>query len=177
VTKWLFDRARVRGAHDIVQLARMRKKLFLISSCIILAVSGPSAAASPLGDFFQKIGRSISHLRKSPPTSRNARNTATRDSGSKTDASTSKEKVGSEVAPSATPTAKPMPTPVDIRPAAIASPDRGGRRDVPYGVAVPNKPGLVTSPYAPTQGYVDVRGFPSSTEVMDPYTGKIFRTP
>jgi hypothetical protein len=48
---------------------------------------------------------------------------------------------------------------------------------VPYGVALPNKPGFVTSPYAPTLGLVDVRAFPSSTEVLDPFTGKIFRTP
>src|SRR5262245_9393896 len=32
--------------------------------------------------------------------------------------------------------------------------------DIPYGIPVPNKPGFVTSPYAPNQGYVDVRGFP-----------------
>jgi hypothetical protein len=50
-------------------------------------------------------------------------------------------------------------------------------RDLPYGVPVPNKPGFVTSPYAPTLGIVDVRGFASGTEVKDPYTGKIFLTP
>ena len=66
---------------------------------------------------------------------------------------------------------------MDIRRAASAPLERNGRRDVPYGVAVPNRPGLVTSPYSPTQGYVDVRGFQSSTEVMDPFTGKIFLTP
>jgi hypothetical protein len=155
-------------------MAHVLKKLVLISSFIALAMSGPFATANPVGDFFQKIGRSISHLRKSPPPSRNARKTTTKDGG---DASASEEEDRSQAAPSVTPTSKPMPTPVDIRPAASVSPDRKGRRDVPYGVAVPNKPGFVTSPYAPTQGYVDVRGFPSSTEVMDPFTGKTFLTP
>jgi general secretion pathway protein D len=46
-----------------------------------------------------------------------------------------------------------------------------------YGVAVPGKPGFVTSPYAPRAGYVDVRGFPVNTEVKDPYTGRMFLVP
>jgi hypothetical protein len=43
-------------------------------------------------------------------------------------------------------------------PAASVKPTKG---DIPYGIPVPNKPGFVTSPYAPDQGYVDVRGFPA----------------
>lgn len=48
---------------------------------------------------------------------------------------------------------------------------------LPFGVPVPNKSGFVTSPYAPTVGYVDVRGFPSGTEVGDPFTSKRFLVP
>ena len=46
-----------------------------------------------------------------------------------------------------------------------------------YGKPVPGKVGLVTSPYSPDNGYIDVRGFAPGTPVKDPYTGKIFLTP
>lgn len=46
-----------------------------------------------------------------------------------------------------------------------------------YGTPVTGRPGFVTSPYAPTQGYIDVRGFPPGTEVKDPYSGKMFLVP
>jgi hypothetical protein len=42
---------------------------------------------------------------------------------------------------------------------------------------VQGKPGLVTSPFSPDAGYVQVIGFPPGTPVEDPYTGKIFLTP
>lgn len=51
------------------------------------------------------------------------------------------------------------------------------RADLPYGVPVPGRAGFVFSPYSPSGGYVDVRGFPSGTAVKDPYTGKLFLTP
>jgi hypothetical protein len=34
--------------------------------------------------------------------------------------------------------------------------------------------GFIPSPFAPSQGYIDIRGIPTGTEVRDPYTGKVF---
>lgn len=50
--------------------------------------------------------------------------------------------------------------------------------DLPVATPVQGKPGFVVSPYAPYEGLVDVRGFPSGTEVQDPYVrDKRFRVP
>lgn len=50
-------------------------------------------------------------------------------------------------------------------------------QELPYATPVPGKSGLVTSPFAPYAGYVDVRGYPPGQEVKCPYTGKLFRVP
>ncbi len=62
------------------------------------------------------------------------------------------------------PTVKPVPdAPVHVG-------------EIPYGKAVPGKPGFVFSPSDQLK-YIDVRGFPPGTEVKDPYSGKSFLVP
>jgi hypothetical protein len=156
----------------LIPMAHIVRRFVLSLSVFAFALSGPPLPASSLGDFFKSVGRSISHLGRSPtptPTPRKSRATG-RENGPR-------EKNEKLPSPTPTPFMTPTPTPMEIRPATSAPRDRRRSRDLPYGVAVPNRPGLVTSPYAPNEGYVDVRAFPSSTEVMDPFTGKIFLTP
>src|SRR5260370_22960859 len=65
----------------------------------------------------------------------------------------------------------------EVRWAKVASGASQQKTELLYGTPVSGKPGLVTSPFAPDSGYVDVTGFPPGTPVEDPYTGKIFLTP
>jgi hypothetical protein len=151
-------------------MARFLKK-FLLFAVMMALVAGQSqvVAANPIGDFFKNFGRTLTHWRKNPtPPPRPPRNSTDRKE------SATEKKEATETMTKVLPS--PTPTPIEIRPAALA-PRSKEPRDVPYAVAVPNKPGFVTSPYAPEQGLVDVRAFPSSTEVLDPFTGKIFLTP
>jgi len=62
--------------------------------------------------------------------------------------------------------------PREIRWAKAATSAIPQNPDLPYGTAVPGKPGLVTSPFEPASGYVEVTGFPRRTAVEDSYTGR-----
>jgi hypothetical protein len=79
-----------------------------------------------------------------------------------------------EAAKGATPA---PPNEGNIRVATQARRTKGSKGDLPYGIPVPGKKNLVTSPFAPESGYIDVRSFPPGTPVKDPYTGKVFLTP
>ena len=142
-----------------------------------------AASSNPIGDFFKRLGNSIAHPRSSPPRlarpyrgerlERNKRN----DQGAPQDATSQYVAGPPALTPTPSPMRTPMPVPLMVRTAVGVPPSKRPRRDLPYGIPVPNRPGLVTSPYSPKLGYVDVRGFSSGTEVKDPYTGKTFLLP
>lgn len=67
--------------------------------------------------------------------------------------------------------------PAHSTPQSINAPPVAADRPLPFGVPVKDKPGFITSPYAPDSGYVDVHGFTRGQEIRDPYTGKLFLVP
>jgi len=128
----------------------------------LLFLSGRSANADPVGDFFKKLGQSISKAFQPQPTPHPTRKTR-----------------GSEASPSPPgEPSKPAKEEVTrtVLPASAAPADKA-KGDMPYGIPVPGQKGMVTSPYLPEGNYIDVSGFAPGSAVKDPYTGKIFRVP
>ncbi len=123
------------------------------------------AKAGPFRDFFRALHSAIAHPKETP---RRHRSSHKHNETPPNDASNSQT------------SGSPVPAPPgrrDVRVAKAASGASQQKTELPYGTPVPGKPGLVTSPFAPDSGYVDVTGFPPGTAVEDPYTGKIFLTP
>jgi len=128
----------------------------------LLFLSGRSANADPVGDFFKKLGQSVSKAFQPQPTPRPTRKTR-----------------GSEPSPSPPgEPSKPAKEEVTrtVLPASAAPADKA-KGDMPYGIPVPGQKGVVTSPYLPEGNYIDVSAFAPGSAVKDPYTGKIFRVP
>jgi hypothetical protein len=169
---------RVRGASP-AQIGSVRRRILTITLLVSLLAPLTSARAGSVGDFFKALGNSIAHPgdhRKPKPQPATTKRPKAKGDQPSADYPPS---------PTATPTLTPILTPTPtatlsqppIRPASAPPQNRNSKRDMPYGIPVPNKPGFVTSPFSPKSGYVDVRGFPSGTEVKDPYSGKTFLTP
>jgi len=76
----------------------------------------------------------------------------------------------SEPVDSSTPTNRVAPSLAPLRV------NRESSSGVPYASPVPDKPGFVYSPYN-SKFFIDVRGFPPGTEVIDPNTSKPFKVP
>lgn len=155
----------------------MKKRFAIFVTAVALLALADSAGAGSIGDFFKKLGDSLAHpdqKKKSKPRDSRTASKRTKTKGATLEADPPPE-------PTATPAVLATPTPtiqqLPVRMASLAAPTKSTKRDIPYAIPVPNKPGFVTSPYAPKHGLVDVRGFPTGTEVIDPYTGKVFLTP
>jgi hypothetical protein len=149
------------------------KKIFF-ALAIGALIAAPRADAGSVGDFFKALGNSIAHPGQGKKPSPKPQTKKSKTKGTEQAGDYPPTPAPPAPSPTPTPTATTSQPPVRI---ASAPPIKNSKRDIPYAIPVPNKPGFVTSPYSPKAGYVDVRGFPSGTEVKDPYSGKIFLTP
>lgn len=152
----------------------VKKRILIGLTITALSLPANPVRAGSLGDFFKALGNSIAHPGQKPKPKPSPQNKRPKTKGAEQNAA------DYPPSPTATPLQTPTPTATQsqppVRPASVP-PNKNSKRDIPYAIPVPGKPGFVTSPYAPKAGYVDVRGFPSGTEVKDPYSGKIFLTP
>ena len=160
------------------ELSAMNSLLLLVITLLLL--SGPFVNAGPVGDFFKKVGQSISKPFQPQPQPE-----LTRPQPTKTPHATRRPTSRAAPATAATPpgvgqTSQPPKeeesagTVRRVSPAEIEK----IKADLPYGVPVPGRKGMVTSPYLPEDGkYIDVTDFASGSVVRDPYTGKFFLVP
>ena len=140
----------------------------------LIFLTAPGANPDPVGDFFKKVGQSVSKaFQPQPSPAANKKKTSSRRPAGRSSNGSEMQPTPIEVASKP---AKEEKSPATVLP-ALAVPAEKARDDMPYGIPVPGQKGLVTSPYLPEGNYVDVSVFASGSAVKDPYTGKIFRVP
>ena len=144
----------------------------------LFLLSGRCVNADPVGDFFKKVGQSVSKAFQPRPTPN--------PSEKKTKPVSRRPTSSQSNLVEASPTPFEQPTnpvqEVKIAPAvtvqrASTVPAEKAKGDLPYGIPVPGHKGMVTSPYSPEGNYIDVSAFVPGSAVKDPYTGKIFLVP
>ena len=160
----------------------MKVNPLLLMVIPLLVLSGPYVNAGPVGDFFKKVGQSISkplQPQPEPPASVDAPSTyedAARHAATHFASSTCGRRDATRSRTTITPSQRRR---VYWHCAACFS--RGYRKakaGLPYGIPVPGRKGMVTSPYLPEEDkYIDVTDFASGSVVKDPYTGKFFLVP
>jgi hypothetical protein len=155
----------------INRLIRSRISLLIVA---LFFLSGRWANADPVGDFFKKLGHSISKaFQPQPAQDQTRKKRASRRP-------VSRESTAAEATPS--PLEEPLKSGkgekfIPMVQPALAATVKEAKGDMPYGIPVPGQKGIVTSPYSPGGNYVDVSAFAPGSAVKDPYTGKIFRVP
>ena len=158
--------------------------LILLLVILLLVLSGPYVNAGPVGNFFKKVGQSISKpLQRQPEPQPPPQ--STRPQPTKTQHATRRSTSRSAPAAAATPPGVAQPSHPYKEEESTGTVRRVSAADIekakaglPYGIPVPGRKGMVTSPYLPEEDkYIDVTGFASGSVVKDPYTEKFFLVP
>ena len=160
----------------------MKIDRLLLLLIALLFLSGSFVNAGPVGDFFKKVGHSISKpLQPQPPPPPQS----TRPQPANTPHATRRRTSRAAPAAAATSPAVEQPSHPSKQEEVTGSVRRVSAADIekakaglPYGIPVPGRRGMVTSPYLPEEDkYIDVTDFASGSVVKDPYTGKFFLVP
>ena len=166
-----------------IELSAMNILLLLVIGLLVL--SGSFVNAGPVGDFFKKIGQSISKPLQAQPQPQPQPPQPARPEPTKTPHATRRSTSRAAPAAAATPSAVAKPSQSlkeeeftgTVRGISAANMEKA-KAGLPYGVPVPGRKGMVTSPYLPEEDkYIDVAGFASGSIAKDPYTGKFFLVP
>ena len=152
-------------------MKRSLRTIVVWLSIITVITATDVAEGGPFRDFFRALRSAVAQPHEKPRPHRSGRSS---QSSHKHDKTPRTDALNSQTSGSPVPAPPGRP---DVRVAKAASGTNQQKSDLLYGTPVPGKPGLVTSPFAPDSGYVDVTGFPPGTQVEDPYTAKIFLTP
>jgi len=164
----------------------MKVDRLLLLVITLFFLSGSLVHAGPVGDFFKKVGQSISKpLQREPPPQPQPEPQSARPQSAKTTHATRRSTSRATPAAAATSPAEAQPShsPKEEESAApvrrlSAAEIAKAKADLPYGVPVPGRKGMVTSPYLPEDGkYIDVTDLASGSVARDPYTGKFFLVP
>ena len=169
-----------------IELSAMKMDRLLLLVIPLLFLSGPYVNAGPVGNFFKKVGQSISKpLQRQPEPPPPPQPQSTRPQPANTPHATRRRTSRAAPATVATPpgVAQPSRNPKEEeltgsgRVVSAADMEKA-KAGLPYGIPVPGRKGMVTSPYLPEEDkYIDVTDFASGSVVKDPYTGKFFLVP
>ena len=150
----------------------------------LLVLSGPYVNAGPVGNFFKKVGQSISKpLQSQPPPPPQPQ--TTRPQPTKTPHATRRPTSRAASAAATAPPAEAQPSHPSKEEEVTGTVRRVSAKDLekakaglPYAIPVPGRKGMVSSPYLPEEDkYIDVTDFASGSVVKDPYTEKFFLVP